>query len=74
MQSFISKPALQESIDAARMRKKRLIVKLKAKRDSLLFVDLSKSLDQLSEYEKMNDELRRVKIYEAELVYLRNQL
>jgi predicted nucleic acid-binding Zn-ribbon protein len=72
--SFVSKPRLQDSIDATRMRIKRMRVKMKGIRDSLVLKDLTKALDELYEYQKLNDELRKAKIYEAELVHLRNQL
>lgn len=74
MQSFVSRPKLQETINATRERKKRIAYKLKGKRDELVLLDISKSHDKLSEYQKLNEELRKVKIYEAELVYLRNML
>jgi hypothetical protein len=73
MESFFSKPKLKDTINALRDRNKRLSDKLKGKRDEII---LSDSLDQdkITEYQKMNEELRKTKIYEAELVYLRNML
>lgn len=72
--SFISKPKLVESIEATRTRITRLRYKMKAKRDELVLVDISNAGDKLDEYQKMNEEMRRAKIYEAELTYLKNML
>jgi ABC-type phosphate transport system auxiliary subunit len=75
MVKTLSKPMLQGEIEALRMRKKRLQQKLKAKYDELVFSPSpDKCTDQLTEYQTMNNELRKVKIFEAELVYLRNML
>jgi len=72
--SFISRPKLQESIDATRTRIKRLRHKMKAKRDELVLINIAKAPDKLDEYQKMNEEMRKAKIYEAELTYLKNMI
>jgi hypothetical protein len=72
--SFLSKSALNDTINATAMRRKRLTEKLKQKRNLLCLMDLSRAMNEIIEYQKMNEELRQVKIYEAELVYLRNML
>lgn len=74
MVSFISRPRLQDSINATRARIKRARYEMKVIREHLVLADIMQSADKLSEYEKLNEEMRRAKIYEAELVYLRNQL
>lgn len=74
MVSMYSKTSLQETINVLRTRKRSLVQKLKAKRDMLVLLDISKAHDQLSEYQKMNEDLRITKIQEAEFVYLRNML
>lgn len=70
--SFISKSKLMESIAATRTRIARLRYKMKAKRDEMVVSQLT--TDKLDEYQKMNEEMRRAKIYEAELTYLKNMI
>lgn len=72
--SFLSRSQISDTINSVRMRRKRICDKMRAKRNSLVMMDLSKAVVEIVEYQKLNDELRQVKIYEAELVYLKNML
>lgn len=73
-ESFLSKSALSETINATRTRRKRLTDRLKMKRNLLCMMDLSRAMNEIIEYQKLNEELRQIKIYEAELTYLKNML
>jgi hypothetical protein len=72
--SFLSRSQLSETINSVRSRRKRLVDKMRAKRNTLCLMEISRGMAEILEYQKLNDELRQVKIYEAELVYLKNML
>jgi hypothetical protein len=67
------KPALQANIDVLRARKKKLSLLL---RQLGLELRLAEKImpDKLNSYASLNEELRKVKIFEAELVFLRNSI
>lgn len=67
------KESLRFSIDGCRQRKRRLLNQMRKVSQQLR---QSKTLDpkKLDEYQVLNDQLKAVKVYETELVYLRNML
>jgi hypothetical protein len=68
-----NKESLRFSIDGCRQRKRRILNQMRKVSQQLR---QSKVFDprKLDEYQELNDQLKAVKVYETELVYLRNML
>lgn len=66
-------PSLKCSIDGLRNKKRRIIKKMR-----VISQQLRQSLvydpHKIEEYQALNEELRRVRIFDAELTHLRNML
>jgi hypothetical protein len=65
--------SLKYSIDGLKQRKRRILKKMRVISQQLRQSEVY-DVGKLSQYQSLNDELKRVRIYDAELTHLRNML